>query len=68
MDKVEAFRLVLAERGDAPAHELAALVEVRFEVKVEAKLVPLFKAILREKELLAAARQKRETATSAPSG
>jgi hypothetical protein len=68
MNKVEAVRLVLANCGEVPAHELAALVESRFGVKIEPKLVPLVRAILRDKERLAAARQKREAASSQPSG
>jgi hypothetical protein len=34
MNKVEAVRLVLADCGEVPAHELAALVESRFGVKI----------------------------------
>jgi hypothetical protein len=56
MDKVEAVRLALAERGDLSAQELAALVRARYGVDVDPRFVPVIKAILRDKEMLALAR------------
>jgi hypothetical protein len=56
MDKVEAVRLALAERGDLSAQELAAFVRARYGVDVDPRFVPVIKAMLRDKELLALAR------------
>jgi hypothetical protein len=57
MDKVEAVRLALAERGDLSAQELAASVRARYGVDVDPRFVPVIKAILRDKEMLALSRQ-----------
>jgi hypothetical protein len=62
MEKVEAVRLALAERGDLPCEELAAFVQARFGVKVEPRLLPVIKAMLRDREALAAARRGRASA------
>ncbi len=61
MDKVEAVRLALAERGDLPAEELATFVKARFGVVVGPRLVPVVRAVLRDGEMLAAARERRES-------
>jgi hypothetical protein len=62
MDKMEAVRLALAENGSMSAAELSAFVLARFGVTVEPKLVPVIKATLRDKEMLAASRQSRISA------
>jgi hypothetical protein len=66
MDKLEAVRLALAECGDVPHEELAALVEVRFGVTIEPRFVPLLKATLRGKELLAARQGQPSTSPDPP--
>ena len=53
MDKVEAVRLALAERCDLSAQELAALVRARYGVELNPRFVPVIKAVLRDKEMLA---------------
>lgn len=57
MDKLEMVRLALRELGDVPAQELAAYIETRYGVKIDAKFIPLYKASLRDKLRLEAARQ-----------
>jgi hypothetical protein len=57
MDKVEAVRLALAERGDLPAQELAVLVRARYRVDVDPRFVPVINAMLKDKEMQALSRQ-----------
>ncbi len=51
----EAMRHALAELGDAPAAELAAFLQRRFGLKVDARFVPVLKASARGLEQLAQA-------------
>jgi hypothetical protein len=63
MDKVEAVRQALAERGDLSAQELAALVRARYGVDLDPRFVPVIKAMLKDKQMLALTRQtQRQTA------
>src|SRR5438270_12659349 len=54
--KENAVRLALADLGDAPAAELAAFIEDRYGVRIEARFVPIYRATLRAREQLALAR------------
>ena len=70
MEKTEAVRLALAQRGAAPAGELAAFVRSRYGMEVPPSLIPIIKATLRDKELLERARASRaaEAAAVSPAG
>jgi hypothetical protein len=58
MDKLEIVQLALGEVGDMPAQELSAFIEKTHGVKIEPKFIPLYKASLRDKLRLEAARQQ----------
>ena len=57
MSKVEALRRALMEVGDVPAEELAAFIGRQYGVKVDARIVPVLRATLKDKELLAGRRR-----------
>ena len=57
MDKLEMLQIALRELGDVSAQELSAFIERRYGVKIEPKFIPIFKASLRDKIRLEAARQ-----------
>jgi len=57
MDKLEMVQVALREPGDVSSQELAGFIERRFQVKIEAKFIPLFTASLRDKLRLEAAGQ-----------
>jgi hypothetical protein len=48
--KEEAVRLALAELGDAPAANLAAFIEQRYGVRIDPRLIPIFRAAVRDKD------------------
>jgi hypothetical protein len=68
MDKVEAVRRALAELGDVAAEELAAFAREHYGVWVDAKFVPVFKAVLKEMQLRAAFLQSRSAAATPAEG
>ncbi len=53
MSKVEALRRALTELGDASADELAAHIGRRYGLTVDPRFVPVLKATLKDKEMLA---------------
>lgn len=57
MSKVEALRRALMERGDGTSEELAGFIEQQYGVRVDPRIVPVLKATLRDKELLASRRR-----------
>lgn len=57
MDKLEMVRLALVELGDVPGQELADHIERLHGVRIDPKFLPVFKASLRNKQQLAAARE-----------
>jgi len=57
MDRLELVQIALRELGDVPAQEVSAFIEKRHGVKIEPKFIPLFKASLRDRLRLEAARQ-----------
>ena len=63
MDKTEAVRLAVAERGDAPAEDIAEFVRERYGVEIDAAFIPVIKATLRDKERLERARATRAPVT-----
>jgi len=63
MDKLEMVRLAIRELGDVPAQELAGFIASRHGVKIEPKFIPIFKASLRDKLRLDAARQEARAAS-----
>jgi hypothetical protein len=56
MDKLEMVQIALRELGDVPAQELSAFIEKRHGVRIEPKFIPIFKASIRDKARLEAAR------------
>src|SRR5262245_29191629 len=52
MDRMDAFRLAVAELGDAPAQKLSSFIERRFGIKIEPKFIPIFRASLLDLENL----------------
>ncbi len=57
MDKLELVQLALREIGDASSEELSRFIEAAHGVRIEPKFIPLFKASLRDRLRLEAARQ-----------
>jgi hypothetical protein len=62
--KEEAVWLALAELGDAPAPEVAALVERKYGVKIDHRFLPVFRATLRAREQLEEARARAKALTA----
>jgi hypothetical protein len=58
MEKVEAVRVALAELGAASDEAVSAFVQDRHGVVVNPKFVPVLRAMLKEREMMAAFRQK----------
>lgn len=65
MSKVEALRRALIELGDSSSEALAAYMTTHYAVRVEPRIVPVLRAMIRDKELLA--RWKRPPETTPPS-
>jgi hypothetical protein len=57
VDKLELVQMALREIGDASAQELASFIEKKHGVRMEPKFIPLYKACIRDKWRLEAARQ-----------
>jgi hypothetical protein len=53
-------RVAVRELGEAAAQDLSAFIAERFNVKIEPKYIPPFKASLRGKERLQALREQRQ--------
>jgi heme exporter protein D len=58
MNHAEALRRAMAELGDESAEELAAFVRKAYGVTVRPQFVPVLKATLQDKEMLAEWRRK----------
>ena len=58
MTQAEALRLALRELGDASAEELAAYIGANYGITVKPQFVPVLKATVRDKEVLAERRRK----------
>jgi hypothetical protein len=65
MNQAEALRRALLELGDAPADELAAFMQRTYGVTVRPQFVPVLKAILKDKEILAERRRESQAAAQA---
>ena len=61
---VGAMRQALAELGDAPNADLAAFLERRFGLKIDAQSFPVLKASARDLEQLEQARQAAKEAVA----
>jgi len=61
MEKVEAVRLALAELGEASDAAVSAFVRDRHGVVVAPKFVPVLRAMLKEREMVAEFRRKQAT-------
>lgn len=57
MDKLELVQFALGQIGDVSSRELSEFIEKQHGVKIEPKFIPLYKASLRDKLRLEAARQ-----------
>ena len=68
IDKLEIVRMALRELGEANAQDLSAFIDERFNVKIEPKYIPLFKASIRDKDRMHALREQRQRATVSPVG
>jgi hypothetical protein len=66
IDKLEIVRMALRELGEANAQALSAFIDERFNVKIEPKYIPLFKASIRDKDRMQALRDQRQRATVSP--
>ncbi len=62
MNQAEALRLAMTELGEASSEELAAHIGTKYGVTVRPQFVPVLKATLKDKELLAEWRRKSEAA------
>jgi hypothetical protein len=62
--KEEAVRLALADLGDAPAAEVAALAERKYGIKIDPRFLPVFKATFRAREQLEEARARAKALTA----
>jgi hypothetical protein len=60
IDKLEIVRVAVRELGEANAQDLAAFIDERFNVKIEPRYIPLFKASLRDKDRMQALREQRQ--------
>jgi hypothetical protein len=67
MDRMHAFRLAVAEIGEASAEQLASYIEKKFGVRIEPKFIPCFRASLLDLERQARLREAaRESAVNPP--
>lgn len=66
MDRIEMVQLAMRELGDAANDSLAAFVLKRFGVRIEARFMPLFRASIRDKQRMDAARQAARAVTRPP--
>jgi hypothetical protein len=64
MDRVEAVRVALGELGEATSEEVAAFVLARYGVKVDARIVPVIREMVRQEERRAAFYRERAAAAS----
>lgn len=62
MDKLELVKNALRELGDVSAQELSSFIEQQHGVRIDPKFIPIFKASIRDKERLEAARQAAKVA------
>jgi hypothetical protein len=65
MNQAEALRRAMVELGDASAEELAAFIGTKYGVTVRPQFVPVLKATLKDKEILAKWRRKSQEAAQA---
>ena len=66
MNQAEAIRSAMVELGDVSAEELAAFIGTKYGVTVSPQFVPVLKATLKDKEILAEWRRKSQASKEAP--
>jgi hypothetical protein len=66
LDKLEAVRRALRELGDGSNEEVAAFIEKAYGVAARPPVIPVLKATLRDKEMLAQRRPQGTAAAPAP--
>jgi hypothetical protein len=59
MDRMTMVRDALEEFGEPSGHDLSAFIEKKHGVKIEPKYIPIYKASIRDKQLLDTLRQER---------
>jgi hypothetical protein len=66
MDRMQAFRLAVAEMSDASAEQLASFIERKYGVRIEPKFIPCFRASLLDLERLTSLREAARAAAIVP--
>ena len=66
MTKVEIMKEALTEIGEASSQEISAFVEKKYGVKIEPAYVPVLRAILKDKEMMANSRKRPNPAGDEP--
>ena len=64
MDKLEVVQIAIRQLGDVSAKELSTFIEKEYDIKIEARFMPVFRASIREKERLEAIRQAARAAVA----
>jgi hypothetical protein len=59
--RLDLFRKAIIEIGDAPAEQLAEFVRQKFGVQIEPRMVPIYRATLRDLDHLTHLRQAAQT-------
>ncbi len=57
MSKIEMIRQAMLELGEVSSQELATFIQLRYGVRIEARIIPILKASVRGQEVLERARQ-----------
>lgn len=57
MSQIEAFRLAIAQIGDAPSADLSSFIQDKYGVRIDPRFVPVIRATLQDKEKMARFRQ-----------
>jgi hypothetical protein len=68
LSKVELVRRALAELGEASPQEVAAFLERRHGVRIDARFIPFVRASVLEQEMLERARQAARAAAAKTEG
>lgn len=65
LNKLELVRQALLELGESPPQQVAAFIERRHGVRIDARFIPIVRASLLELEMLEQARQAARSAAQA---
>jgi hypothetical protein len=66
MDRMQAFRLAVAEVGDSSDEQLASYIAKKYGVRIEPKFIPCFRASLLDLERMASRREAARSAAAGP--